>query len=75
MLLDLKRYLQQRPGCTVDELCQQLGTNEAVVQSMLDRLNVSPRQRVLQQRGCGDALGGCGSCPLKSACHAQKDRG
>ena len=75
MLLELKRYLQQRPGCTVGELCQQLGTNEAVVQSMLDRLNVSPRQRVLQQRGCGDTAGGCGACPLKSACHDKHPSG
>ena len=75
MLLELKRYLQQRPGCTVSELCSYLGTNAAVVQSMLDRLNVTRRERALAPSGCGDVAGGCGACPLKSACHDKKFSG
>jgi hypothetical protein len=71
MLLDLKHYLQQRPGCTLDELCQQFSTSESVVQSMLERLKVSPTRRGLLQSGCDDGVAGCSACPLKSRCQSK----
>ncbi len=64
MLLELKQYLVDHPGCSVPELCRQFTTSAEVIRPMLTRLELSSGQRLLQTP-CSSCESACKACPLK----------
>jgi hypothetical protein len=64
MLLEVKRYVADHPGCSVPELCKYFSTSVDVIKPILARLE-QKSGRLLLQSGCGGCDVSCAACPLK----------
>ena len=71
MLLEVKRYLADHPGCSVPELCQHFSTTVDVIKPILTRLGEKAGYTLLKP-GCGGCSVSCATCPLKQL-HATPD--